>query len=152
MLNTLLFSVFPSEHFLRTRTQVRHECTQVHVEKRSSKLAKSISVPFGAGKPLICHLEKRYTRAKSRILSRRKPCTCMRSLSRHGLLGGFCVKLIFILNFLKEPHGPWMPCNHFCIHLKRQKTFTSAKGFCTKDLVKFVSFVNGFTFPDSSDR
>ena len=52
-------SVFPTEHFLRTRTQVRHECTQVHNEKRSSKLAKSMSVPFGADKPLICHSEKR---------------------------------------------------------------------------------------------
>ena len=132
-------SVFPTEHFLHTRTQVRHECTQVHGEKRSSKLAKSISMLFGADKPLICHSEKRCTRAKSRILSFRKPCACMRSLSRHGLLGGFSVKFIFMVNFLKEPHGPWMPCNHFCIHLKRQKTGTSAKGFCTKDLVKFVS-------------
>ena len=85
--------------FLRTRTQVRHECTQVHDEKWSSKLAKLRSVMFGADKPLICHSEKRYTSAKSRILSRRKPCVCMRSLSRHRLLGGFSVKLMFILNF-----------------------------------------------------
>ena len=70
---------------------------------------------------------KIYTRAKSRILSRRKPCACMRSLSRHGLLGGFSAKLIFILNFRKAPHGPWMSCNHFCIHLKCQRTGTSAK-------------------------
>ena len=46
-----------------------HECTQVHDEKRSSKLAKS--VPFGEDKTLICHSEKRYTRAKSRTLSPR---------------------------------------------------------------------------------
>ena len=46
---------------------------------------------------------------------------------RYRGMGGFSVKLIFILNFLKEPHGPWMPCNHFCIHLKSQKTGTSAK-------------------------
>ena len=99
-------SVFPTEHSLRTRTQVRHECTQVHGEKRSSNLQKSISVPIGADKPLIFHSKKRYTRAKSPILSRRKPFACMRSLLRHGLLGGFSVKLIFILNFLKEAHGP----------------------------------------------
>ena len=37
-------SVFPTEHSLRTRTQVKHECTQVHDEKQSSKLAKSMSV------------------------------------------------------------------------------------------------------------
>ena len=85
-------------------------------------------MPFRADKPLICHSEKRYTRAKSRFLSR-KPCAsaCIRLLSRHGLLGNFSVKLIFILNFLKEPYGPWMPCNHFCIHQKCQKTGTSAK-------------------------
>ena len=121
---------FPAEHSLRTRTQVRHECTQVHDEKRSSKLAKSISVPFGADKPLISWFviqRKIYTRAKSRILSRRKPCACMRSLSRHGLLGDFSAKLIFMLTFRKAPHGPWMPCNHFCIHLKCQRTGTSAK-------------------------
>ena len=55
-------SVFPTEHSLRTRTQVRHACTQVHDEKRSSKLAKSISMPFGADmyKPFICHSETRY--------------------------------------------------------------------------------------------
>ena len=94
-------SVFPSEHSLRTRTQVRHQCTQVHDEKRSSKLAKSISVPFGADKPLICHSKKRHTRAKSRILSRRKPCTCMRLLSRHGLLADFSVKLKIFTKFSK---------------------------------------------------
>ena len=104
--------------FLRTCTQVRHDCTQVHGEKRSSKLAKSISVQFRADKPLICQLEKRYTRATSQILLRRKPCACMRSLSRQGLLDGFSVKSIYA-KFSKEPHGPWMPCNHFCIHLKR---------------------------------
>ena len=54
-------SVFPAKHSLRARTPVRHECTQVHDEKRSSKLAKSISaaVPFKADKPpLICHSER----------------------------------------------------------------------------------------------
>ena len=60
---------FPTEHSLPTLTEVRHECTQVHDEKRSSKLAKSISVPFKPDKPIICHSEKKYTRAKSRILS-----------------------------------------------------------------------------------
>ena len=78
----------------------------VHVRKLGTSVRKSMAksdlqnlqnryqCPFGADKPLICHSEKRYTRAKSRILSLRKPCACMRSLSRHGLLGGFSVKLI----------------------------------------------------------
>ena len=95
-------SVFPTEHSLRTRTQVRHECTQVHDEERSWKLAKSISVPFGADKPLISHSEKRYE-TEVTVFSRRKPCACMRSLSRNGLLGidGFSIA-IFIQNFLRH--------------------------------------------------
>ena len=89
-------SVFPTEHSLRTRTQARRECTQVHDEKQSSKLSKLMSVPFRADKPLICHLEKRCMRPKSRFLSRRKPCAYMRSLSRHWLrdIGSFSMQLI----------------------------------------------------------
>ena len=44
-------SVFPSEHFLRTRTQVRDKCTQVHDQNRSSKFAKSVL--FRADKPFL---------------------------------------------------------------------------------------------------
>ena len=81
MLLWYLVQCFPTKHSLRTRTQVRHKCTQVHGGNRSSKLAKSKSVPCGADKPLICHSERRYMRAKSRILSRCKPCACMLSLA-----------------------------------------------------------------------
>ena len=91
---------FSYRTFFRTRTQVRHVCTQVHASP-SSKLAKWMSVPFGADTLLICHPEKRHTKAKSRRLSRRKSCACMRSLSRRGLLGGFSVKLIFDTKFSK---------------------------------------------------
>ena len=44
---------FPVKHSLRTRAQVRNECTQVHNEKPSSKLAKSVL--FRAEEPFICH-------------------------------------------------------------------------------------------------
>ena len=44
-------SVFPTEHFLRTRTQVRDKCTQVDDQNRSSKFAKS--APFRADKPFL---------------------------------------------------------------------------------------------------
>ena len=79
---------FSYRTFLRTRTQVRYECTQVHEEKRSSNFAKSISVPFGADKPLICHSEKRYTRAKSRTLPRRKPCAGMHVIAIEAWASG----------------------------------------------------------------
>ena len=48
----------PTEYSMRTRTQVRHECTQVHGEKWSSKLAKSLL--FRAETSLICHSEKKW--------------------------------------------------------------------------------------------
>ena len=80
-------SAFPTKHSLRIRTQVRHECTQVADEKRSSKLAKSISVPFGADRPHICH-SKRYTRAKSGVLSHRKPCACMHVIAIEAWASG----------------------------------------------------------------
>ena len=49
--NKVHISVFPTEHSLRTRTQVRDKCTQVHDQNRSSKFAKS--VPFRANKPFL---------------------------------------------------------------------------------------------------
>ena len=59
---TQSLSVFPTEHPLRTRTQVRHDCTQVHHEKWFWNLAKSLSVPFVADTPLICHSGPVYTK------------------------------------------------------------------------------------------
>ena len=113
----LLHGVFPTEHSLRTRTQVRHKCTQVHNGKRSSKLAKSISVPLGAA-----HLSFREETYESEVTDfvASQACACMRLLSRHRPLGSFSVKLISILKFSKGPtwtlnalqllpHSPKMP-------------------------------------------
>ena len=51
LLRIILPSVFPTGHSLRTRTQVRDKCTQVHDQNQSSKFAKS--VPFRADKPFL---------------------------------------------------------------------------------------------------
>ena len=82
--------------------------------------------------PLICHSEEIYENEVTDFVALQT--LCMHAIAVEAWAsGGFSVKLIFMLNLLKEPHGPWMPCNHFYIHLKRQNTGTSAKGFCTKD-------------------
>ena len=86
-------SVFPTEHSLRTRTQVRHECTQVHNERRSLKLAKSTSVPFGADRPLICHSEKRRTRVRSRIFVASQTL-CMHAIAIEAWASGWFLRKI----------------------------------------------------------
>ena len=80
-----IFSVFPTEHSLRTCTQVRHECTQVHDVKRSSKLAKS--VPFGANKTLICHSQKRYESEVTDFVP--SQAFCMHAIAIEAWISGY---------------------------------------------------------------
>ena len=76
-----LGSVFPTEHSLRTRTQVRDKCTQVHDQNRSSNFAKS--VPFRADKPFLS--EKNWYKSEFTVVSlvaNRRPSMIYRLRSR----------------------------------------------------------------------
>ena len=61
----IYISVFPTEHFLRTCTQVRDKCTQVHDQNRSSKFAKSAL--FRADKPFLS--EKNRSKSEFTVVS-----------------------------------------------------------------------------------
>ena len=78
---------------------------KVHDEERSSKLAQSTSVPFGADKPLICHSEKRYERKVTDFVA--SQTLCMHAIATEAWACRlFQHRINFYTKFLKEPHGP----------------------------------------------
>ena len=95
-------SVFSPPNILCVHgTQVRHECTQVHDENRSSKVAKSVT--FGTDKTLICHSEKRYMYTRSHGFC--PVASLVHTCGRYRGMGFWvlAVLAIFALNFLNLP-------------------------------------------------
>ena len=148
---------------------VRRLGTSVHKSTTKSNLQK-LQNRCRSGKTRCSFvIQRRYIREQSHgfcpVASLMHACNHYWSI----LFWVLAVLAICLLNFLKEPHGPWIPCNHFS-DLKCQKTGTRAKatnlierwmlrceGTCSNDqcprlvrlaFLEIAKFRDSFFFPE----